>query len=183
MIDRSRTAEPVTTPFLADLPPAGFRAESLQKELDDLRHDIEQYIRITSEQAGEIVEQAAEIERLRGIAADFYVAREQCNELRTDVAVLTAERDAALARIALMEPAWKFGGLVLDEARSELADLDGGWLEEGATKLGLLQEHEATEPCCESGCRCADYGFPAQCFRITPAGQAAIDAAMAKEKA
>jgi hypothetical protein len=43
--------------------------------------------------------------------------------------------------------------------------LDGADVEAEAVKLGLLQEFRATEPCSE-GCACAEFGFPATCYRF-----------------
>ena len=65
----------------------------------------------------------------------------------------------ALCNLAL------FGRVCLDEHRSELGDLDGGWLQEQAEECGLLVRATVTEPCGE-GCRCAEYGdWPMDCLR------------------
>ena len=46
---------------------------------------------------------------------------------------------------------------------------DGGDIQEMGVKYGLLFPEQRTEPCCESGCNCAEFGFPAECFRIARA--------------
>lgn len=66
---------------------------------------------------------------------------------------------------AALTPLERFGLAVLEESRNEIGDVDGGWLQEEAVKLGLLVSVHVTEPCGE-GCRCAEYGdFPQDCLR------------------
>jgi len=65
-----------------------------------------------------------------------------------------------------------FALAVLEETREELADLDGGWLQDKAEELGLLVRVEVVVPCGVT-CRCED--FPMDCLRYSPAVQAAID--------
>ncbi|MDB4914085.1 MAG: hypothetical protein JWM95_1729 [Gemmatimonadetes bacterium] len=50
-----------------------------------------------------------------------------------------------------------FGARCLIESRRELADLDGGWMQDTAVKCGVLIEHVMTTPCGPS-CRCATDG-------------------------
>ncbi len=64
-----------------------------------------------------------------------------------------------------MTPLEQFGLACLKESRSELADLDGGWLQDKAEELGLLVWVPVTEPCGEN-CRCED--FPTECLRYSP---------------
>ena len=59
----------------------------------------------------------------------------------------------------------KFALAVLEESRDELADLDGGWLQDTAEEFGLLVRVPVTEPCGEA-CRCED--FPTACLRYSP---------------
>jgi len=47
-------------------------------------------------------------------------------------------------------------------------DVDGGEVQDLAVKHGLLESFEATGPCCEDGCTCAEFDFPATCYRKTP---------------
>lgn len=66
----------------------------------------------------------------------------------------------------------RFGALVLDAHREEIADLDAEWLESTAVECGLLASVEMTERCGE-GCLCAEYGdFPQGCLRKTLAAKA-----------
>ena len=77
---------------------------------------------------------------------------------------LLAERIALLEIDAIYRLA-KFGRLVLDEHRSELGDLDGGWLQDQAEACGVLVRVLVTERCGD-GCRCVEYGdFPMECLR------------------
>ena len=64
-----------------------------------------------------------------------------------------------------MTPLEKFALAVLEESRSELADLEGGWLQDQAEMCGLLVRVLVTESCGEA-CRCED--FPADCLRYSP---------------
>jgi hypothetical protein len=60
-----------------------------------------------------------------------------------------------------------FGLAVLEESRCELADLDGGWIQDKAQELGLLMSVPVAEPCGEN-CHCAEYGdFPQDCLRYS----------------
>jgi hypothetical protein len=69
--------------------------------------------------------------------------------------------------LARLRPLAQFALAVLEESRSELADLDGGWLQDKAEALGLLVRVPVTEPCGDE-CRCADYGaFPQDCLRYS----------------
>lgn len=61
----------------------------------------------------------------------------------------------------------QFGLAVLEESRDSLADLDGGWIQDKAEKLGLLVRVTVTEPCGDD-CRCAEYDdFPMECLRYS----------------
>lgn len=83
------------------------------------------------------------------------------------------------AELALLRPLAQFALAVLEESRSELADLDGGWIQDRAEKLGLLVCVPVTEPCGDE-CRCAEYGaFPQDCLRYS----AEVSAAISKAKA
>jgi hypothetical protein len=59
----------------------------------------------------------------------------------------------------------KFGAAVIEEARGELGDLDGGWLQDKAVECGVLEPVTALAPCGDE-CRCAEYDdFPQECFQ------------------
>lgn len=45
--------------------------------------------------------------------------------------------------------------------------LDAYDIQEMAVKHGLLTIVETNEPCAPDGCQCAEYGFPAECYRHT----------------
>lgn len=69
-----------------------------------------------------------------------------------------------------------YGLACFDETRSELADLDGSWLQDKAVELGLLHEVHTTEPC-GGCCRCSEWDdFPQDCLRETEAVKAARSA-------
>ena len=62
----------------------------------------------------------------------------------------------------------QFALAVLEESRKELADLDGGWLQDKAEELGLLVRVQATAPCGDA-CRCAEWDEgPYDCLRYSP---------------
>ena len=81
------------------------------------------------------------------------------------VARAEAERDAAL-------PLARFGLACLDVSRKNLGDLEGGWVQDKATELGVLTAVEVTEPCRPENCVCAEYGFPCLCYRDSEATKA-----------
>jgi hypothetical protein len=68
----------------------------------------------------------------------------------------------------------RFGLAVLEEARIDLGDVDGGWLQDKALELGALHKVPVTEPCNDpmnelSVCRCAEWDdFPQDCIRDSP---------------
>lgn len=68
-----------------------------------------------------------------------------------------------------LRSAARFGMHVLRESRDELADLDGGWIQDTAEACGLLTRVTVTESCGED-CRCAEYygEFPCECLRYAP---------------
>ena len=80
-------------------------------------------------------------------------------------ATASAERDAAL-------PLARFGLACLDVSRKNLGDLEGGWVQDKATELGVLTAVEVTEPCRPENCVCAEYGFPCLCYRDSEATKA-----------
>jgi hypothetical protein len=85
--------------------------------------------------------------------------------------------EAALRRV---QPTVAFAGRVLKEHRNEGLpdDVDGGWLQDTALELGLLDERKVYEPCSEETCVCAEVAteWPVTCFFLTEAGTAAIRA-------
>jgi len=84
------------------------------------------------------------------------------------------QRDAALQRAKEAETLALFGLACLDEARRELGDLDGGWIEDTGRTMGVLTAVEVTERCTadEGACRCEEYGFPTTCVRDSEAVKA-----------
>ena len=84
------------------------------------------------------------------------------------------ERDASLQRATEAETLALFGLACLDEARRELGDLDGGWIEDTGRTMGVLTAVEVTERCTadEGACRCEEYGFPTTCVRDSEAVKA-----------
>lgn len=69
----------------------------------------------------------------------------------------------------------RFVGEALSESRvEEIGDWDGGDIQQAMEDAGLLAPREVTEACNPESCRCAEYGFPTTCFRITPLGKKAI---------
>lgn len=83
-----------------------------------------------------------------------------------------------------LKAAQHFAGIVLYEHRNpDPGDLDAALLENLATRSGLLEYRDVTEPC-GPGCVCAEAGeLPGECHFVTVAGLAAIDAARAAETA
>lgn len=76
-----------------------------------------------------------------------------------------------ICELATLRALATFALACLEETREELADLDGGWLQDKAEELGLLVRIEVTEPC-GGTCRCDD--FPMDCLRYSPEVQVAI---------
>lgn len=75
--------------------------------------------------------------------------------------------EEAAAMLRRLQALAKFGAKVLEESRDSLADLDGGWLQDQAQELGLLEAVNVNEPCGEN-CNCAEYGdFPQECIRYS----------------
>jgi hypothetical protein len=86
-----------------------------------------------------------------------------------DCASLT-QQVAALRKLAA------FGAGVLMEHRGnspwEIGDVDGGWCQDEAIRLGLLEAREVTEAC---GTECACVGdFPTTCYFLSDAAKAAL---------
>ena len=79
-----------------------------------------------------------------------------------------------------MTPLEQFAIDVLNQSRESFADVDGGWIQDRATELGILVPVPVTEACGEN-CQCAEYGFPADCFRYSEQVQA-IRALAQKER-
>ena len=62
----------------------------------------------------------------------------------------------------VMESAREHGG-------GHYPDIDGGWLQDRATDVGILVAVPVTEACGEGeNCVCVDYGFPTECYRYSP---------------
>ena len=83
---------------------------------------------------------------------------------------LHAELAAALARAESAEKLARFGALVLDEHRENIGDIDGGWMQDKAEEMGLLERVEVQKACGDENtpCSCAEYGdFPQECLRYT----------------
>jgi hypothetical protein len=92
--------------------------------------------------------------------------------------LFTAEqmREYALAAVAAASsaPLAAFGAWAAREFRDHLSDVDGGSAQEAMVRLGVLELHQAQEPCGEA-CVCAGYGpFPHECYRFTAAVAAAM---------
>ncbi len=70
-----------------------------------------------------------------------------------------------------MDALMRFAGKALNEARMEsIGDWDGGDLQDAMVACDLLAATDANEPCRE-GCACAEFGFPAICYRLTDLAQ------------
>jgi len=97
----------------------------------------------------------------------------------TCIPTITDEHQVVLVpavELQRLRPLAQFALAVLEESRSELADLDGGWLQDKAAELGLLVRVPVTEPCGDE-CRCAEYGaFPQDCLRYSAEVSAALKA-------
>jgi hypothetical protein len=60
----------------------------------------------------------------------------------------------------------EFARWAISESSFQGGDLDGGDIQDRAVALGLLKEVQATEPCSEWDCACAEVGFPQACYRF-----------------
>ena len=58
--------------------------------------------------------------------------------------------------------------LELIDGAVEGGSFDGGDIQEAGVRHGLLVVEQRVESCGEH-CDCAEYGFPAECYRLTPA--------------
>ena len=67
---------------------------------------------------------------------------------------------------AALRPLLAFAVAVLHEHQQGMGDVDGGWLQDKATELGVLVGVEVTAPCGDD-CICAEYGFPCICYRYS----------------
>lgn len=76
----------------------------------------------------------------------------------------------------------RFAAAVMDQARNNgyPGDVDGGWLQDEAERIGVLVAVPVTEPCAdgENGfCACADCdNIPGNCYRL----EAMVQLAMAE---
>lgn len=67
-----------------------------------------------------------------------------------------------------------FAARVIDQARGNgyPGDIDGGWLQDTMTDMGVLEAVAVTEPCDETNCSCAECdGIPGNCYRLPAAVQ------------
>lgn len=71
-----------------------------------------------------------------------------------------------------------FAGMILKMHRNDgqPGDVDGGWLQDVATEIGLLEKFDVPTDGCGEGCACI--GESDYCYRLTRSGQAAVKAAM-----
>ncbi|MGF6695018.1 hypothetical protein M2318_005113 [Metapseudomonas resinovorans] len=77
--------------------------------------------------------------------------------LEEDHIKVETERDALLA-------------FALEVMRNgiEAGALDGCDIQDMAVKHGLMTIEDREDRCSDETCACAEYGFPAQCYRIKP---------------
>ncbi len=59
----------------------------------------------------------------------------------------------------------ELGAFASEILAAHTGSLDGCDIEEIGVKHGLLVQVTATEPCSEESCACAEFGFPAECYR------------------
>ena len=92
--------------------------------------------------------------------------------------ILEAERARLITQLepsdeAVARELATFGLAVLDEMRVDGGgDIDGGWAQDTAEKLGVIVGVEVTEPCHPENCVCAEFGFPVTCYRDSAATKA-----------
>lgn len=77
------------------------------------------------------------------------------------------------AALSVQEGWMQFGAKVLDSARTHMADVDGGDIQDWAEEAGLLVKHCVSESCGEY-CVCAEVGFPSECYRYSDEAKVAI---------
>ena len=147
-------------------------------EICDLIADNERYVAIAAIQAAEIVELERKLaeaqERDRIVSEDYQQSYIEFAFLHMAPNSLAEGIKELRGKLAEAENFQRFAIAVLEESREELADLDGGWLQDTAEEFGLLERITVTEPCGEM-CRCED--FPQECLRYPQSIKAAIDSA------
>lgn len=62
--------------------------------------------------------------------------------------------------------------LIATRTDGDCGDIDGMGIQDLLAQEGILEMVEAAESCGD-GCQCAEFGFPAQCYRLTATGKAA----------
>jgi len=64
------------------------------------------------------------------------------------------------------------GSIIEIMGEGRCCELDDGEIQEILVEYGILEEFKAIESCGEN-CRCAEIGFPSDCYRLTEAGKSA----------
>ena len=136
----------------------------IQKKSDEYLAESKHWSRMAEESERKLLAAQAEIEQAY---IELAFAGIRPNSLSEGIKELRG-------KLAEAENFQRFAIAVLEESREELADLDGGWLQDTAEEFGLLERITVTEPCGEM-CRCED--FPQECLRYPQSIKAAIDSA------
>ncbi|MHC5194859.1 hypothetical protein ACYSUW_13990 [Pseudomonas frederiksbergensis] len=132
----------------------------------------------------------SEVKRYRGAPENEFFSGMVVKEEDYDAAVLVGtgyrdERDslqlqlaAAVEQLAHLNNLRGFANSMIDIC-FEGGNADGGQIQEYGVNHGLLKP-EVRSDRCEGACACAEYGFPTECFRRTPALTGAPDNASQK---
>jgi len=162
---------------------------TLQEELAEAKRDVELAELVIQQKQEQIASAEAALEQSEASALEYKTEHAallgtsqwqevEIADLRDDVKrlmqtvseceerALANEKDAAVA---------KFGATCFAEHRSEMSDLDGGWLQERALECGLIYGKEVTaemwDGCGSVHCECE---IGDTCYFPTEAGKAAI---------
>ncbi|WP_236234662.1 hypothetical protein [Pseudomonas tohonis] len=113
----------------------------------------------------------AELAAIRGQEAAAEVSAETFSSNGTsDIITANLPIGTKLYSLPPEQPVPRVNEFAMEILRGALegGGFDGGDIQEMGVKYGLLFPEQRTEPCCESGCNCAEFGFPTECFRIAP---------------
>lgn len=74
--------------------------------------------------------------------------------------------EPTVAQLIALHKLAAYGLSCLEASRESFSDLDGGWLQDEAVRLGVLATVQVAEACGED-CTCAEWDdFPQECYRL-----------------
>lgn len=98
-------------------------------------------------------------------AEDYDLAVSESAARREERDALQLQLNNAQEQLAHLDSLRQFANSLIEVA-FEGGNADGGQIQEFGVTHGLLKAEERTSRCNEA-CACAEYGFPAECFRKT----------------